>query len=159
MNHQKRVFVSKTTAAKAIRTIVCIKECCGEVGAKVFPLAWALGVLCFKKDRPGAAGVLPSRLNPTQAAEEEQALDHSTSCVSMKWVLTSRWVARSRTRWCKEVCSRSSASGRDGWQRGRYWRPRKARCKWRTTSQNTYRRRRRRRKSSPKNWRYDESKN
>lgn len=61
------------------------------------------------------------------------ALDQSISWFSMKCVRTSRWAARSSTRCCRDGCSKSSASGNGGWQRGRYWRPLKPRCSCRTT--------------------------
>lgn len=96
-------------------------------------------------------------LNPTHGHEDD-ALDHSTSCPSMKWVRTSRCDARSSTRCCREGCSKSSASGNRGWHLGRYWRPLNALCRCSTTSQNTYLSSNKRRKSSPKNCRYDDSK-
>lgn len=100
-----------------------------------------------------------ARLNPTPHGhdDEERAHDQSASWLSMKRWRTSRWAARSRTKCWRDGCSRSSASGMGGWQRGRYWRLLKSRCRWSTTSQKMYRRRMRRRKSSPKNCRYDGS--
>lgn len=61
------------------------------------------------------------------------ALDQSISWLSTKCVRTSRCAARSSTRCWRDGCSKSSASGRGGWQRGRYWRPLKQRCSCKTT--------------------------
>lgn len=80
---------------------------------------------------------VPLALPKPTHRHEEEALDQSISWLSMKWVRTSKWAARSKTRCCSDGCSRSSASGSGGWQRGRNWRPRKPRWRWSTTSQKT----------------------
>ena len=65
---------------------------------------------------------------------QPRANNQSISLPSIKWPLTSKWAARSRTRCCKEGCSSRSASGNGGWQRGLSCRPcyliRIAQYKW-----------------------------
>lgn len=91
------------------------------------------------------------------AATAAGSSNHSTSTVSEKCPRTSNCVANCRTMCANEGCSKSSAAGKGGSQRGRWCLPRKLRCNRIVTSQKTKRRMRVRRKSSPKNWTYDAS--